>query len=236
MNSAGTYIIYSLNGSITLSATSTTITGSGRLSGVLRVAKLDTSSHESTLDNYVANYATGVTTDYTFSGDTATLIFTWNVIGSATNLLQLTWPHHRCDDSPICIKLLRCLNRISMTNGNFLSKTAISYLTTKGYMLGMLGNVWRMNYPLTTITWNAPRAPHSSCTASILQGLEYEVSALIASAPPAVADFYWWGGAIAAKARLAYAAFPWPDQLATDHIPQGLLLIIWDAQTSEIRS
>jgi endo-1,3(4)-beta-glucanase len=95
-----------------------------------------------------------------------------------------------------------------MTNGNFLAKTAISYLTTKGYMLGMTGNVWRMSYALSTITWNAPRSPHSSCTASIIQGLEYEVAALVASTPPAAADFYWWGGSIAAKARLALIVSP----------------------------
>lgn len=95
MNSAGTYIIYSINGSITLSATSTTITGSAKINGVLRIAKLDSASHETTLDTYVANYATGVATDYTFSGNTAQLTFTWTVVGNAANLLHLTWPHHR---------------------------------------------------------------------------------------------------------------------------------------------
>jgi endo-1,3(4)-beta-glucanase len=70
-------------------------------------------------------------------------------------------------------------------------------------MLGTVGNQWSMNYALPTITWNAPRSPDSSCTSTIIQGLQYEVDQLTATAPSAPGDFYWWGGSTAAKARLA---------------------------------
>lgn len=78
-----------------------------------------------------------------------------------------------------------------------------SYLTTKGYMYPALGNVWNLQYSLSTITWNAPRSPDSSCTSSIVQGLEYEIGLLNSTAPPIPGDFYYWGGALSATGRLA---------------------------------
>ncbi|PVF98067.1 glycoside hydrolase family 81 protein [Serendipita vermifera] len=194
VNSSGTYIIYALSGPLTLSATAAsgggTIVASAKYSGVLRIAKLAAAGHETTLDTYVANYATAVTTDYSFSGDNSVLTFTWTVTGNAGNLLHLTWPHHR----------------LAMSNAAFLPSTSISYLTTKGYMLGTVGNKWSMNYALPTISWNAPRSPDSSCTSTIIQGLTYEVDQLTATPPSAPGDFYWWGGSTAAKARLALIA------------------------------
>lgn len=97
VNNIGTYRIYSLSGSVTLSATGTSIVASKAFTGVLRMVKLNSTSHQALLDQYSSNYATAVTTDYSFSGDNANLIFTWNVIGTASNLLMLTWPHHRSD-------------------------------------------------------------------------------------------------------------------------------------------
>lgn len=99
INSIGTYIIYSLSGALTLSAQATasasTIQASSPFTGVLRMVKLNSTSHAALLDQYAATYPTGVTTDYTFSGNSANLIFTWSVVGTASNLLMLTWPHHR---------------------------------------------------------------------------------------------------------------------------------------------
>jgi endo-1,3(4)-beta-glucanase len=108
VNSIGTYIIYSLSGSLTLSATATgaggTVVGSNPFTGVLRVVKLNNTLHEALLDQYVANYPTGVTTDYTFTGDLVDLTFTWAVMGTPSNLLMLTWPHHRWvhANGPLC--------------------------------------------------------------------------------------------------------------------------------------
>lgn len=97
VNGAGTYIIYSLSGALRLTANSAgTIVAGAQFNGVLRVVKLNSSSHKALLDQYVANYPTGVKTDYDFNGDVGTLRFTWTVTGNAANLLMLTWPHHRC--------------------------------------------------------------------------------------------------------------------------------------------
>lgn len=97
-----------------------------------------------------------------------------------------------------------CLCRIKLQSPNFPDTSALNYLTTKGYMYPALGNVWTMAYSLPTITWNAPRSPDSSCTSAIVQGVQYEIGKLNASAPSIPGDFYYWGGAIAAQARLAY--------------------------------
>ncbi|KAG6834020.1 hypothetical protein H0H93_012488, partial [Arthromyces matolae] len=189
VNSAGTYLIYSLSGSLSLTATNAgTITAGSQYNGVLRLVKLNSTSHQTILDQYFSNYPTGVTTDYVFSGDVGTLRFTWNVVGNAANLLMLTWPHHR----------------IKMQNPNFPSTNSLSYLTTKGYMYPALGNMWSMAYNLTTITWNAPRSPDASCSKNLIAGLQYEIANL-----PAVTqngDFYFFGGHLAAVSRLALIA------------------------------
>lgn len=187
----GTYLIYSLNGSITLAATSTTLRASAQFNGVLRVAKLTNAAFQSTLDTYSANYPTAVDTDYTFNGDSATLSFTWTVTGNAANLLLLTFPHHR----------------VRLTNANFLPTTSIGYLTATGWLYGNVGNVWRLGYSLSTIDFNAPRGIHSSCTSQLVRGLEFEVAGL--GTPPAANEFYNWGGRVAAVSRLALIA----DQL-----------------------
>ena len=96
VNGAGTYLIYSLSGPVSLTASSSgTITSGSQYTGVLRVVKLNSPNHEALLDLYNPTYPTGVATDYVFSGNTGTLRFTWTVHGTTSNLLMLTWPHHR---------------------------------------------------------------------------------------------------------------------------------------------
>ncbi|KAF9463551.1 glycoside hydrolase family 81 protein [Collybia nuda] len=192
VNDVGTYLIYSLSGSITLTATSQgasgTIVAGGKFNGVLRVVKLNSAAHEALLDAHSTVYPTAVATDYDFSGDVGTLRFTWTTTGTASNLLMLTWPHHR----------------IKMQSPNFPATSSLSYLTTKGYMYPALGNIWNLRYNLPTITWNAPRAPDGSCTASLIAGLEYDISHLPAVSAPA--DFYFFGGHVAMVSRLALIA------------------------------
>ena len=79
-----------------------------------------------------------------------------------------------------------------MTNPNYPATTALNYLTTKGYMYPNLGNVWNLAYNLTTITWNAPRAPDSSCLAALVQGVTYESQKFSASSPTVAGDLYYW--------------------------------------------
>ncbi|KAL1734063.1 glycoside hydrolase family 81 protein [Schizophyllum commune] len=192
-NDAGTYVIYSLGDSISFTATAAngagTIVASAPFTGVLRVVKLSEDGHKTLLDAHHSVYPTSVDTSYSFSGDSATMTFNWNVSGgNGADLLMLTWPHHR----------------IKLQSPNFPDTSALSYLTTKGYMYPALGNQWNMQYDLSTITWNAPRAPDSSCQTSLVAGLEYEIAHLPEVAAPG--DFYWFGGHVGMVSRLALIA------------------------------
>lgn len=103
----GTYLIYSLNGPLTLSASEdrTFFFALTPFKGVLRMAKLHDTAHESALDTHVATYATAVATEYEFDdgGSSADLIFKWNTVGDPKNLMMLTWPHHRLVYSSIAL-------------------------------------------------------------------------------------------------------------------------------------
>jgi hypothetical protein len=114
-----TYLIYGLS-SITLTAdfTSSIIVASNQYSGVLRLVMLNQTSDKALLDEYYQVYPTSVDLDYSFTDTTGTLIFTWDTVGDGSDLLLLTWPHHR----------------ISLQNANYPATTALSYLTTKVHL------------------------------------------------------------------------------------------------------
>jgi endo-1,3(4)-beta-glucanase len=74
-------------------------------------------------------------------------------------------------------------------------------------MYPALGNQWTMLYNLTSTTFSPPRALDTSCSSAVLDGLEYEVGLLDPSQAPVPGDFYYWGGTLAAQARLALIAY-----------------------------
>lgn len=195
MSSANsTYLIYALS-PITLTATATssdegTISASSPFSGVLRLAMLNEPSHKVLLDHYSDVYPTSVGLDYSWTNSTGTIVFNWDAAGNGSDLLMLTWPHHR----------------LTMQNPNFPDSTALSYLTTKGYMYPALGKQWQLLYNLTSSLWDSPRDLDDSCSASVLKGLEYEVGQLNVSNAPVPGDFYYWGGSLNSVARLASIA------------------------------
>lgn len=118
-SSGSTYLIYALS-SITLKATAVSsssgmIQASGAFSGVLRLVKLVDPRHKDLLDKHYQVYPTAVTLDYTLTDTTGTLIFDWTTAGDGSNLLMLTYPHHR----------------IKLQDPNFPDTSALGYLTTK---------------------------------------------------------------------------------------------------------
>ena len=123
VDTAGTtYRIYALS-SITLTATSAstnsgTISAGGQFTGVLRLVKLAQASHQALLDQHYQVYPTSVGHDYSFTDTTGTLYFTWDTVGDGSQLLMLTWPHHRT----------------KMQNPNFPQTTALGYLTIKVHL------------------------------------------------------------------------------------------------------
>ncbi|TFB04105.1 hypothetical protein CCMA1212_004165 [Trichoderma ghanense] len=189
-----TYVIYALS-SISLTATATnsaqgTIKATGTYNGVLRLVRLTQASHKALLDQHYTVYPTGVGLDYSFTTTTGTLIFNYNTVGDGSQLLMLTWPHHR----------------LSLQGANQPATSSLGYLTTKGWMYPIIGNQWNLLYQLSSITWNPPRALDSSCNSAVIQGLQYEIGLLANATPPVPNEFYYWGGSLAAQARLALIA------------------------------
>lgn len=114
-----TYVIYALS-SISLTATATnsaqgTIKATGTYNGVLRLVRLTQASHKALLDQHYTVYPTGVGLDYSFTTTTGTLIFNYNTVGDGSQLLMLTWPHHR----------------LSLQGANQPATSSLGYLTTK---------------------------------------------------------------------------------------------------------
>lgn len=113
------YVIYALS-SITLTAkadtgNSGTIRASGKFNGVIRLAMLANQGHQALLDQHAQTYPTAASLDYAFGGADGTVIFNWATQGDGSQLLMLTWPHHR----------------MTMQNPNFPPTSALGYLTTK---------------------------------------------------------------------------------------------------------
>lgn len=74
-------------------------------------------------------------------------------------------------------------------------------------MYPVLGNEWKLLYNLSNIIWNPPRPLDASCESAVIQGLEYEVGLLDPANAPIPGDFYYWGGALNAVARLAVISY-----------------------------
>lgn len=80
------------------------------------------------------------------------------------------------------------------------------HVEKQGWMYPILGNQWNLLYQLSSISWNPPRALDSSCNAAVIQGLQYEIGQLNVANAPVPDEFYYWGGTLAAQARLALIA------------------------------
>ncbi|KAH8556532.1 glycoside hydrolase family 81 protein [Umbelopsis sp. PMI_123] len=183
-NDAGTYLLYVLNGSLNFTQNTNTLESQSGYTGTIRMALLNETSQEAILDKYVGSYATGLNMTYAVSGDTSTQTWKWTVAGNSSDLLTMSWPHHR-----------KVLSSPSYEN--------IQYLTTKGYMKGVVGDSWILKHSLPNITWHATNAPQSSCLSQLNQSLQFDVDALTVMVP---GDFYYWGGSVARAARLALIA------------------------------
>ena len=94
-NDAGTYLLYVLNGSLDLTQSANKLQSQSGYTGSIRMALLNETSQEAILDKYVGAYATGLDMTYDVSGDTSTQTWKWTVAGNSSDLLTLSWPHHR---------------------------------------------------------------------------------------------------------------------------------------------
>ncbi|CAG9942578.1 unnamed protein product, partial [Clonostachys rosea f. rosea IK726] len=188
-----TYVIYALE-TVTLRASLDAITADAAYNNVIRLAKVSQESHRVLLDQYHSAYPTAAKLEYELGNTEGAIVFSWETVGSG-ELLMLTWPHHR----------------EVMQNGNFPPTSALGYLTTKAGFAIELPSYWPtlntcLHKLLSDVVWNSTRKLDSSCSDAVIKGLEYEVGQLKTSDAPVPSDFHYWGGALAAKARLAVIA------------------------------
>lgn len=107
------------------------------------MVKLASASHKALLDQYYQVYPTAVTLDYSFTDTTGTLIFDWTTVGAGSNLLMLTYPHHR----------------IKLQNPNFPATTALGYLTTKVFLLLFCIHLYLLTKFITGMDVSRDRQP-----------------------------------------------------------------------------
>ncbi len=138
---------------------------------ILRFSKVNSIAQEPILDTYAATYPTGLDFRYAVANDVATVTWTWDVVGTASQLLMMTWPHHRDH---------------LVSPPSYVAN--MEYSTLKGIMKGVLGNSWTLRYELPTIDWFPKNPIHPSCMSELVKTLEAEVNALTPSVP---GDFYF---------------------------------------------
>lgn len=152
LNNGQTWILYASQ-SLTLNWQNSTgwrMLASQAYTGTLQLAYLASAGYEATLDTYALSYARGGTVGATVSGDTSTISFNWDVVGST--LLQFAYPHH-----------MDCLNSPNTTS--------LSYTSIIGNMTGITGNTWTINEALTNYGWDGPRAIDADKVSAITTAL-----------------------------------------------------------------
>jgi len=183
------WILYSLTNPVTITASASELHTNSPFTGVVRIARLNAtySDTEALLDNYAPNYAVGANISYTINGDVALVKFNWVIGGgSADNLLQLAWAHHR-----------------ALLMAGTTLRPHVQFLTVKGYQSGVVGGAWTLQYPLTDISWFAPRPVDASCKNVLASALQKDIANSRAAVP---GDFYFWGKTVQGNARLAVIA------------------------------
>jgi hypothetical protein len=73
----------------------------------------------------------------------------------------------------IVVILTQQITRQVMLNPTY--QPSVQYLTLKGYQKGILGSVWTLVYPLSNISWFAPRSPDLSCIQVLNDELDTEL-------------------------------------------------------------
>ncbi|KAJ1971361.1 hypothetical protein H4R35_005306, partial [Dimargaris xerosporica] len=169
---------------------STTLVSQGPFTGVLRFALVPSSATPETqqrLDTHSATYVTGATVNWQFSDNPSfDLQYVYSTEGGdAGQLLMLALPHHQ-----------PCLVQGQAVNVD-------GYQCIKGFLKGVVGQVWTLRQTLNQIQWFAPNAIQDQDRSALHQLLDADVGA---AGPVEAGDPYFFGKGIARLARLALIA------------------------------
>jgi len=180
LNNGQTWIVYT-SSDVGFNINSDSLVADAQFTGSLRVACMTTGQSANDLDMYSGKIPIGGEVMAQSSGDTATMNFNWKTEGDG-ELMIMALPHHMD----------------IMTS----PKTAdLSYNTIKGDMTAILGEVWTLVEPLTTIQWNAPRGVAPQYMDAVRDALKNDIGTQVVADDP-----YFGGKQMATLARLALIA------------------------------
>lgn len=151
---------------------------SAAFTGTIRACYLGASADETVYDTYKTVYPTSCNVGVTFSGDSATMTYTYTTAGTG-DLLMLALPHH--------------VDMMTSPTTESLTLTSL-----KGDLTPIVGSTWTLTEDLTTIVWDSPTSPTASKEADIVTALGEETITA-----PTETDPYFYGKAIARLGRLS---------------------------------
>jgi endo-1,3(4)-beta-glucanase len=157
------------------------LTFSAPLQGWARVARANTTMPAAVLDMYSAVVPTGGELRLSTQGNTGVVEISWQTMGTG-DLLVMALPHH-----------MDHLAQPQMANATF--------STVRGTMQGVVGTLWQLQYPLSTILRAAPTAVSPTNTSAILAALQNDKGY-----QPGAADSYDFGKSVGRAAELLLIA------------------------------
>jgi endo-1,3(4)-beta-glucanase len=179
LNNNQTWILYTLNGDITLNFHDNQLFGTQSITNVLRLAKKQSDPDaNSILDSHTSVYPTSCQLKADVTGTKGTYTFVWQRKGDLTNtLLHYTFAHHR-----------QIISTSSAT------QTPIqTHSSTKGIMIAYIGDTWIMTEDsLSTMGFLPPRSPASQYSDYIIEHLKEDIAAEV---DLSVHDYYFSGKA-----------------------------------------
>lgn len=179
LNNNQTWILYTLNGDITLNFHDNQLTGNQPITNVLRLAKKQAdATANAALDSHVSVYPTGCQLQADVTGTKGTYTFLWNRKGDLSNtLLHYTFAHHRQ----------------IITSSSATPTTIQTRSSTKGVMTAYVGNSWTLiEDSLSTMGFLPPRAPAASYNEYIIDQLNQDIATGVNLN---VSDYYFSGKA-----------------------------------------
>jgi endo-1,3(4)-beta-glucanase len=190
LNNGQIWILYALNGDITLEFRDKQLFGTQAITNVLRLTKKQSDTYANSLfDSHASVYPTGCQLRADVNGLKGTYTFVWQRKGDiSTTLLHYGLQHHRQ----------------SITTASATATPVLAQSPTKGPMVGYLGNIWVLaEDSLSSMSFLAPRAPAPQFENHIVAQL---ISDINTGVNLGVSDYYFTGKAFHKYALLCLLA------------------------------
>jgi endo-1,3(4)-beta-glucanase len=181
LNNGQTWKIYAPK-ALTWTWTSETIQANTAFSGWIRIAYVPTATATAALDRHAGAIPTGGSVDLSVVKDEGLVRFDWARTGTG-DLLMMAMPHH----------LARLRSPVTASH---------TLASLSGTLSSVVGDRWDLRYPLSTITWSAPRPVDADMKADLEAALKADAD----YRPAETTDPYFGGKQLAKLARLELMA------------------------------